>query len=138
VPETLTAEFADLVQFGVVREDWFKLYNAAFVQMDQPTGSLVGQQPPTNPAPAKPLAAYVGQYENSFWGPARVTQQGDGLQVAIGPKLVFPLEHWDGNVFSVSFVTENSPPGSISKATFDGNKLVLEYYDVNGTGTFTR
>ena len=27
VPETLTAEFADLVQFGEVREDWYKLYS---------------------------------------------------------------------------------------------------------------
>ena len=49
-----------------------------------------------------------------------------------------PLKHWDGNVFSVSFVAENSPPGSISKATFDGNRLVLEYYDEEGKGTFLR
>jgi CubicO group peptidase (beta-lactamase class C family) len=138
VPETLTAEFADLVQFGSVREDWYKLYNAAFVQMEQPVGSLVGKQSPPSPAPAKPLASYVGDYANPFWGPARVTQQGDGLQLAIGPKLVFPLKHWDGDVFSVSFVTENSPPGSISTATFDGKTLKLEYYDQDGRGTFTR
>ncbi|MDT5184572.1 MAG: hypothetical protein QOI29_2730, partial [Mycobacterium sp.] len=25
-----------------------------------------------------------------------------------------------------------------SKATFDGGKLTLEYYDQDGTGTFTR
>ena len=30
VPETLTAEFADLVQFGEVREDWYKLYTDIF------------------------------------------------------------------------------------------------------------
>lgn len=138
LPETLTAEFADLVQFGQVREDWYNLYNAAFVQMEQPVGSLVGKQPPADPAPAQPLASYVGGYANSFWGPARVTEQGVGLQLAIGPKLVFPLKHWDGNVFSLSFVTENSPPGSISTATFDGNRLTLEYYDEDGKGTFTR
>ncbi|HYO03755.1 MAG TPA: serine hydrolase [Mycobacterium sp.] len=138
VPETLTAEFADLVQFGAVREDWFELYNAAFVQMEQPVGSLVGKQPPATPAPPGPLTSYVGVYANSFWGPARVTEQGGGLQLALGPKLVVPLKHWDGNEFSVSFVTENSPPGSVSKATFDGNTLNLEYYDENGKGTFTR
>lgn len=138
VPETLTAEFADLVQFGKVREDWYPLYNAAFVDMEKPVGSLSGKQPPVSPAPAKPLAAYVGDYANPFWGPARVTQQGDGLQVSIGPKLVFPLKHWDGDVFSVSFVTENSPPGSVSTATFDGNSLKLEYYDEDGRGTFFR
>jgi len=138
VPETLTAEFADLVQFGKVREDWFPLYNNAFREMEQPVGSLVGKAPPANPVPAKPLTAYVGDYANPFWGPARVTQQGDGLQVAVGPKLVFPLRHWDGDVFSASFVTENSPPGSVSTATFDGNRLTLEYYDQDGRGSFTR
>lgn len=138
VPETLTAEFADLVQFGKVREDWFPLYNNAFLQMEQPEGSLAGKTPPANPVPAKPLTAYVGDYANPFWGPARVTQQGDGLQVAVGPKLVFPLRHWDGDVFSASFVTENSPPGSVSTATFDGNRLTLEYYDQDGRGIFTR
>jgi len=138
VPETLTAEFADLVQFGEIREDWFKLYNAAFVAMEQPVGSLVGQQPPANPKPAAPLASYVGEYANDFWGPARVTEKDGGLELALGPKLVVPLKHWDGNVFSVSFVTENSPPGSSSKATFDGNRLVLEYYDEFGKGTFAR
>ena len=138
VPETLTAEFADLVQFGKVREDWFPLYNNAFLEMEQPVGSLAGKAPPANPAPAKPLTAYVGDYANPFWGPARVTQQGDGLQVAVGPKLVFPLRHWDGDVFSASFVTENSPPGSVSTATFDGNRLTLEYYDQDGRGIFSR
>lgn len=67
-----------------------------------------------------------------------MTQQGDGLQVAVGPKLVFPLRHWDGDVFSATFVTENSPPGSVSTATFDGNRLTLEYYDQDGKGSFFR
>src|SRR5258708_33956059 len=60
VPEALTAQFADLVQFGEVREYWYKLYSDIFKQMEQPTGSLVGQKPPANPAPSAPLASYVG------------------------------------------------------------------------------
>ena len=137
-PESLTAQFADLVQFGEVREDWWELYHQAFVEMEQPVGSLVGQRPPANAAPPAPLASYVGQYSNTFWGPARVTETADGLQLALGPKLVVPLKHWDGDVFTFSFVTENSPPGSISKATFDGDWLRLEYYDEDGKGTFSR
>ena len=54
------------------------------------------------------------------------------------PKLDVPLTHWDGNVFTYQWVIENSPPGTISKATFDGDKLTLEYYDEMGKGTFTR
>jgi CubicO group peptidase (beta-lactamase class C family) len=138
VPETLTAEFADLVQFGEVREDWYKLYGDIFKQMEQPTGSLVGQKPPANPAPAAPLASYVGTYNNDYWGPARITEKDGKLQLAIGTKLDVPLDHWDGNVFTYAWVSENSPPGTISKATFDGNKLTLEYYDTFNKGTFTK
>jgi CubicO group peptidase (beta-lactamase class C family) len=138
VPEALTAEFADLVQFGEVREDWYKLYGDIFKQMEQPTGSLAGQKPPASPAPAAPLASYVGTYNNDYWGPARITEKEGKLQLALGTKLDVPLDHWDGNVFTYSWVSENSPPGTVSKATFDGPKLTLEYYDTFGKGTFTR
>jgi CubicO group peptidase (beta-lactamase class C family) len=138
VPEALTAEFADLVQFGEVREDWYKLYSDIFKQMEQPTGSLVGQKPPANSAPAAPLTSYVGTYNNDYWGQARITEKDGKLQLALGTKLDVPLEHWDGNVFTYSWVSENAPPGTISKATFDGNKLTLEYYDAFKKGTFVR
>ena len=34
--------------------------------------------------------------------------------------------------------SENALPGSISQAAFDGDTLVLEYFDKEGLGTFTR
>ena len=139
VAEALTAQFADLVQFGQVRQNWYQLYHDnAFVPMERPVGSLVGQTPPAKPIPPQPLPSYVGTYANPYWGPARVTADGGKLTLTLGPKLVAPLSHWDGNVFTFSMVTENSPPGSISKATFDGNRLVLEYFDNEDKGTFTR
>ncbi|OAN32680.1 serine hydrolase [Mycolicibacterium iranicum] len=138
VPEALTAQFADLVQFGEVREDWYQLYNAAFTTMEQPVGSLAGKQPPADAAPPAPLASYVGVYDNPFWGPARVTEENGQLQLMLGSQLVVPLRHWAGNTFAVSFVAENSPPGSQSTAVFDGDTLTLEYYDTIGNGAFTR
>jgi hypothetical protein len=139
VPETLAAEFMDLVQFGEIREDWAALYHQAFDSMDKPEGSLVGRQPPANPAPAKPLDTYVGDYANPYWGPAKITQAGGGLQLSIGPRNdTFPLTHWDGETFTFTLQNENAPPGTISKATFAGNELTLEYYDRNKVGTFTR
>ena len=138
VPEALTAQFADLVQFGEVREDWYTLYNNVFKQMEEPVGSLVGKKPPANPAPSQPRASYVGTYDNGYWGPARVSEKDGNLHLDLGTKLSVPLMNWDGNVFTYEWVSENSPPGSVGKATFDGNKLTLEYYDDIGKGTFTR
>ena len=137
-PETLTAEFADMVQFGEVRRDWWALYNGAFTEMKRPIGSLVGKQPPSNPAPPAPLASYAGEYRNEFWGPARIAVKDGGLVLSLGSELTVPLKHWNGNVFSVSFTTENSYPGSVSTATFDGDTLTLEYWNDYGFGTFTR
>ncbi|BBZ31823.1 serine hydrolase [Mycolicibacterium confluentis] len=139
VPETLTAEFADLVQFGEVREDWRTLYKNAFAEIDAPVGSLVGKPRPTAPTAAPPAADLVGDYRNDFWGTATVSERDGVLTLALGPNAEpWPLTHWDGGVFTFSFVSENSPPGSISKATFDGDKLTLEYFDTEGKGTFTR
>ncbi len=130
VPEALTAQFADLVQFGEVREDWYELYRGAMAPMSEPVGSLVGKQPPANPVPAQSLPSYVGSYRNDYWGPAEVSERNGTLQLALGPKgETTELKHCDGNVFTFTLVTENAPPGTVSKATFDGPKLTLEYYD---------
>jgi CubicO group peptidase (beta-lactamase class C family) len=138
VPEALNAQFADLVQFGEVRQDWLPLYQRLIAPGEKPVGSLVGMQPPANPKPAEPLSSYVGTYNNDYWGPARVTEENGKLRLELGSKLNVPLTHWDANVFTYEWVSENSPPGSISKATFDGARLTLEYYDELGKGTFTR
>ena len=53
VPETLTAQFADLVQFGEVREDWYGLYSGVFAEMEKPVGSFVGKQPPPSRRPPR-------------------------------------------------------------------------------------
>ena len=138
VAETLTAEFADLVQFGEIREDWYGLYREVFDEMAKPIGELAGKSPPPNPRPAAPLSSYVGTYQNDYWGPARVSAAEGGLRLALGRTLDVPLTHWDGNIFTFGLITENAPPGTISRATFDGDKLTLEYFDQFGKGTFRR
>ena len=78
VPESLTAEFADLVQFGEVREDWYKLYGDIFKEMEQPTGSLVGQKPPANPAPRRAAGVLRRHLQQRLLGPG--TRHGEGRQ----------------------------------------------------------
>lgn len=139
IPETLTAEFMDLVQYGQVRADWATLYRQQIAPMNNPDGSLVGKQPPVSPAPARPLSDYAGVYHNDYWGPATVADHDGKLQLALGPKnQTFDLAHWDGDTFTFTLSTENALPGSISKAVFSGNALNLEYYDSDKLGTFTR
>jgi CubicO group peptidase (beta-lactamase class C family) len=139
VPETLTAQFLDLVQYGQIREDWSALYRQGIAAINNPHGSLVGKQPPANPAPSRPLGDYVGVYANDYWGPAVVAERDGALQVSLGPKnLSYPLTHWDGDTFTFGLVTENAPTGTVSKATFFDNTLNLEYFDSDKLGTFTR
>ncbi len=139
IPEALTAQFMDLVQYGQIRENWVSLYSHALGWMNNPEGSLVGKQPPANPAPARSLTDYLGVYASDYWGPAIVTQNDGQLQLALGPKnQTFALSHWDGDTFAFSITDENAPPGTISKATFAGPTLNLEYYDTDKLGTFSR
>ena len=139
VPETLTAEFMDLLQYGQIRENWASLYKRAIGWINDPEGSLVGKQPPTNPAQARPLSDYAGVYANDYWGPAIVTERDGALQLALGPKnQTFTLAHWDGDTFTFPLTSENGPSGTISKAIFSGNTLNLEYFDTDKLGTFTR
>ena len=139
VPETLTAEFADLVEFGAVREDWRTLYAGAFEGVDKPFGELAGKQPPAESPPPRPLQFYTGSYANEYWGPATVTESDGALSLSVGPRpAVYPLTHWDGEMFTFEVTDENAPPGSVSKAVFNGDRLTLEYFDQDKMGTFTR
>ena len=86
--------------------------------MNNPEGSLVGKQPPANPAPARPLNDYVGVYASDYWGPAVVTERDGALQLALGPKnQTFPLTHWDGDTFTFAFDNRKRP----ARNDFQGN-----------------
>lgn len=139
VPEALTAQFTDLVEFGEIRADWAALYRDAFAGIDRPVGDLVGTPAPAQPSPARPLPAYVGSYANDYFGPATVTANGGRLTLSLGARpQTFDLAHRDGDVFTFALGSENAPPGSVSAATFRGETLTLEYFDSDGMGTFTR
>ena len=142
IPETLTAEFMDLVQYGQIREDWGALYRKAIGWLNNPLGSLVGKQPPSAAAPARPLRDYTGVYANDYWGAAVVTEHDGALQLTMGPQhRTVTLTHWDGDTFTFALTGENAPPGTVSKATFTGSpaaRLNLEYYDTDQLGTCTR
>jgi CubicO group peptidase (beta-lactamase class C family) len=139
IPETLTAQFFDIVQFGSIQRDWASLYGHALAPLIAPEGSLVGVTPPSAPLPARALSTYAGTYQNDYYGPLRVVAQGETLALAIGPTpMPLALTHWDGDVFTFTLRNENANPGTLSKATFSSNGVTLEYYDEDRVGTFVR
>jgi CubicO group peptidase (beta-lactamase class C family) len=139
LPETLNAQFFDLVQFGRIQRDWRKIFGDALAPVIAPEGSLVGVPRPAAPLPPRSLSVYTGTYRNDYYGPLQVSEQGGSLTLAIGPvPLVLPLTHWDGDVFTFTLRNENATPGTISKASFASDRVTLEYYDDEGMGTFVR
>ncbi|WP_198425751.1 MULTISPECIES: serine hydrolase [Microbacterium] len=138
VPEGIAARFLDIAQYGHERRDWLPLFMGVFEGESEPFGELVGETAPSDAAAAQDLEAYTGEYANEYFGAATVQLVGDELELALGPTGRWALEHWSGDEFVFRPFSENAPPGSVSKATFDGDNLVLEYFDQHGLGTFTR
>jgi CubicO group peptidase (beta-lactamase class C family) len=139
MPEALAAQFTDLVQFGRLQRDWVPLFEGYLAPLLAPIGSLVGVPRPTHPAPPRPNAAYAGTYHNAYYGSMQVVDKGGALELRMGPRPVtFRLTHWDGDVFTFMPTGENAPPGTISKASFSDGRVVLEYFDGEGLGTFLR
>lgn len=139
IPETLNAQFIDLVQYGAFQRDWNAIFTEAFAPLLVPEGRLVGQPPPASPLPARALSTYAGTYGNPYYGPLQVTEQAGALVMTLGARpLTLPLAHWDGDVFTFALHNENATPGTISRAAFGSASVWLEYYDHEGLGVFTR
>jgi len=145
VAEALNQEFADLVQYGEPRTDWYDVYRQALGQLVAPTGRYVGKQPPTDPKPAGPAAAYVGIYRNDYYGYLRIEGNDGDLRLVLGPaQVTYSLRHWDAGVYVFEPTGEGQNAGSVSAANFTrsgsagASAVTVEYLDDDGLGTFER
>lgn len=143
--EALTATFMDRAELGVDTRDWLAAYAPIMAGLSAPMGSLVGAEPPADPTPAQPGAAYAGAYDNTYFGLATVEDTGSGLVLHLGPELrAFPMQHWDGDTFIIHPLSENQPDGSVSRVDFtpDGPggamQMTVEMLDEEGLGHFLR
>jgi len=102
-------------------------------------------KPPANPAPPAAESAYLGTYQNSYYGPLTVSSDGGALNMSMGPPdspTKFILTPFDGNTFTFDTIGENA--NGLSGAEFtlgpDGlaTSVTLTFYDKTGLGTFTR
>ena len=114
------------------------------MRQEERAGAATGAAPP-GAAPARSSSAYVGVFDNSYYGPLLVAAQGDRLTMTLGPAAsptLFALTHVDRDRFVFETVGENA--NGLSNAAFDvgaaGTALtvVLEFYDTDGLGTFVR
>ena len=140
VPEGINSAFFDIATHGEQTVDWLGAYGKIFADMD---GNSPGEKWAATPAAAAaplPLDAYVGTYDNSYYGPLTVSADGGGLSMSMGPPdapTTFVLSPFDGDVFT--FDTIDNIAGK-SGATFsmgpDGTatSVNLAFYDLSGLG----
>ena len=72
-PEAVAATFSDLVQSGSITQDWWTIYNNAYVSLSGPTGALVGETSPGQPC-AQPQGVGVRRQL-----PQRLLRRREGL-----------------------------------------------------------
>lgn len=146
VAEAVGAAFLDVAQNGKQTVDWVGFMGGLFDQMRAADAPEVDYTKlPAEPKPEQDLAAYTGRYGNAYYGPLTVAGDGDQLSMTMGPQgapVTFALRHFDGDTFSFETIGENANglAGAIFTVGGDGKaeKVVLDYYDRNGLGTFVR
>ena len=144
LPESVAADFMDRVEFGKSQRDWFAAYSTLMAPLLANTSVLEGKKPPAHPAPALANSAYVGTYDNDYFGPAAIEERSGHLVVVLGPKrMAYPLSHWNGNEFSFEPSGENANGVTAMTFTTDAagthaTKFVIEYLNEGKHGTFTR
>lgn len=145
VPDGLAWAFYDQVLIGKQSRDWIAIWNQAYEALYQAfyATSAAYTTPPAQPAPALPVAAYVGTYANAYFGELVIDGGPGGLTLRIGPrKTTFPLRHWNRD----TFLYEPGPevPGADYRVTFSigtdgtGEQLVIDGLNTDGQGSFTR
>ncbi|MDJ0514045.1 MAG: serine hydrolase [Methyloceanibacter sp.] len=146
VAEAIGAAFFDVAQNGHETVDWVGFMGGIFDQMRAADAPEIDYtKVPDDPKPARDLRAYAGAYGNSYYGPLTVTADAGDLEMSMGPQeapSTFALTHFDGDTFSFETIGENA--NGLAAAIFtigDGGKaekVVLDYYDRVGLGTFVR
>ncbi|MDI9405870.1 MAG: serine hydrolase [Chitinophagaceae bacterium] len=143
VPQAVIATFDDLVRLGSSSRDWLRLATEQTAPLTTATFTIDGRSRPPKPAPARPLATYVGTYSNPYGGSATVSATDGQLILALGPSGAtrLALRHWSGDVFF--FNDPAAPEGFYRAVTFSGNRaglsstMTLAWF-TTGLGTMAR
>jgi CubicO group peptidase (beta-lactamase class C family) len=141
--EAVALGFLDLYRHGAIQFDYLDAVGPIVKAAAAPEYGTEVAEPPSVVEEASAAEAYTGTYDNDFFGPLDVLEEGDGLVMQVGPAgMSFPLTHYTRDVFTYMPPGEN---GMITSAvTFtmgaDGaaSQVVVENLDLYGAGTFVR
>ena len=118
--------------FGVPATDWTASFKAAKDQGEKEAKEILAAGDKGRAASSKPslqLEKYAGTYNDAWYGPVTIRQEGSGLVFAMGhtPNAVADLQHWQYDTFKAhwrdrtiedAFVTFTfHPDGSIDHFT---------------------
>ncbi|MEK6246851.1 MAG: serine hydrolase [Planctomycetales bacterium] len=147
IPEALTSVFIDDVLYGKPTQDWLGIFKKIFAQMEAADKAELGDfsNPPSSPSPAEKKSAYLGSYQNDFFGKIHISEQNGNLVLAAGPdqqRQQFQLKHWDRDTFTfqptgefavgTAGVTFTLGPDNLAQS------VLLENLNVHGEGTFQK
>lgn len=134
--EGLAWDFIDLAETGQNPIVWPKVWGEKFAAaLGAEGGAFAEEAGPETGKAALPLSAYVGEYANDYYGPARITESGDGgLLLTIGPTgQEVDLVPYAGNVFSAQQDDGKSVP--IARFTITGDEATsLEFAMLQAPG----
>lgn len=144
VAEGIASTFLDYALYGKPTQDWLSVYKEAFARMRAAEAAQVGDySTPPKASPAAQNSAYLGTYQNDFFGEIAVIEQDGGLSIVQGPKkMTFPMKHWNRDTFIYETEGESSvgTAGIIFTIQPDGRaqRVVVENLDIHGAGSFDR
>lgn len=143
VAETLANIFVDTAIYGKPTQDWAALFKQIFA--DPATlGEFVGGfgKPPAKPVAALSNAAYVGVYDNKYFGKIKITDNGGALSATMGNGITVSLKHFDRDNFTFDMLRENimSNNGVTFAVGGDGKaeSLTIDTFNQDGQGRFER
>jgi CubicO group peptidase (beta-lactamase class C family) len=144
LPESICLQFLDLVHYGKPQREYLPLVGQFMAQMIKETQDAspdyATMAPPKNPAAAKPLTAYAGNYTNEYFGTLEVTVDDNRLVLRLPPRgAYYELTHWDGDTFTYYFASESTGLGRRgAKFSPDKNQVLIENLALEHDAVFTR
>jgi hypothetical protein len=130
VPESVCLTFLEYFRYGEAKRDYLAMAGPVFQNMWNETQDVAKDyaklEPPKKPAAAKDLSSYAGTYVSQYYGALKIEVREGRLILLLPPRDSYhELTHWDGDMFTYYFASENTGIARRGVKFLDGGKKVL-------------